>query len=62
MVQPKPRYKGVSKDNLGPHMIRACIDSRVPNKYMERNRILQAPVVEDFICKFHDCKVFSKMD
>ena len=29
---------------------------------MERNRILQAPVVEDFTCKFHDCKVFSKMD
>ena len=29
---------------------------------MERNRISQAPVVEDFTCKFHDCKVFSKMD
>ena len=29
---------------------------------MERNRILQAPVVEDFTCKFHDCKVFSKLD
>ena len=43
-------------------MIRASVDLRVPNKYMERNRILQAPVVEDFTCKFHDCKVFSKMD
>ena len=62
MVQPKPRYKNVSKDNLEPHMIRASVDLRVPNKYMERNRILQSPVVEGFTCKFHDCKVFSKMD
>ena len=29
---------------------------------MERNRILQAPVVKDFTCKFHACKYFSKMD
>ena len=43
-------------------MTRASVDLRVPNKYMERNRILQSPVVEDFTCKFHDCKVFSKMD
>ena len=62
VVQPKPRYKDVSKDNLGPHMIRASVGLRVPNKFMERNRILQAPVVEDFTCKFHDCNVFSKMD
>ena len=62
VVQPKPRYKNVSRDNLEPHMIRASVDFRVPNKYMERNRILQSPVVEDFTCKFQDCKVFSKMD
>ena len=62
VVQPKPRYSGVSKESLQPHMIRASVDLRVPNKYMERNRILQAPVVEDFTCKFHDCKVFSKLD
>ena len=62
VVQPKPRYAKVSKETLEPHMIRASVDLRVPNKYMERNRILQAPVVEDFTCKFHDCKVFSKMD
>ena len=43
-------------------MIRASVDLRVPNKYMEQNRILQAPVVEDFTGKFHDCKVISKMD
>ena len=62
VVQPKPRYSKESKDSLEPHMIRASVDLRVPNKHMERNRISQAPVVEDFTCKFHDCKVFSKMD
>ena len=60
--QPKPRYSKVSKECLEPHMIRASVDLRVPNKHMERNRISQAPVVEDFTCEFHDCKVFSKMD
>ena len=43
-------------------MIRACIDLTVPNKFMERNRITQGPVVEDFIYKFHDCVIFSKLD
>ena len=62
VVQLKQRYSAISKDNLEPHMIRASVDLLVQNKYMERNRILQAPVVEDFTCKFHDCKVFSKMD
>ena len=62
VVQPKPRYFKVSKECLEPHMIRASVDLRVPNKHMERSRISQAPVVEDFTCKFHDCKVLSKMD
>ena len=56
VVLPKPRYANVEKDNLEPHMIRASVDLRIPNKYMERNRIMQAPVVEDFTCKFHACK------
>jgi hypothetical protein len=43
-------------------MIRECIDMRIANKSMERNRITQSPVVEDFIYTFHKCKVFSKMD
>ena len=43
-------------------MIRASIDLRVLNKQMERNRITQSPVVEDFTCKFYDCTIFSKMD
>ena len=62
VVQPKPIYSKVSKECLEPHMIRASVDLRVPYKHMERNRISQAPVVEDFTCKFYDCKVFSKMD
>ena len=62
VVQPTPRYANFSKGTVEPHMVRAGVDLRIPNKYMERNRILQAPVVEDFTCKFHDCKVFSRMD
>ena len=49
VVQPKPRFANVSKDDLQPNMIRPCVDLRIPNKYMERNRITQGPVVEDFI-------------
>ena len=62
MVQPKPKYLHVSNDELQPHMIRACIDLRVPNKFMERNRITQGTIVEGFIYKFHECVVFSKLD
>ncbi len=62
VVQPKPRFKDTPRDQLEAHMIRASVDLRIPNKYMERNRISQATVVEDFIYKFHDCKIFSKLD
>ena len=62
VVQPKPKYIHMAKDDLQPNMIRACIDLRVPNKFMERNQITQGPIVEDFIYKFHDCVVFSKLD
>ena len=62
VVQPMPRYSKVSKDSLEPHMIGASVDLRVLNKQMERNRISQSPVVEDFSCKFHDCTIFSKME
>ena len=57
VVQPKPRFENTLKSKLAPHMIRASIDLRVPNKY-----ISQAAVVEDFMYKFRDCNVFSKMD
>ena len=35
VVQAKPRYSTVSKESLEPHMIRANVDLRVPNKHME---------------------------
>lgn len=62
VVQPKPRFVNIPKDELQPNMIRACVDLRIPNKYMERNRITQGPIVEDFMYKFHDCVKFSKLD
>ena len=62
VVQPKPMYKDTLREDLESHMIRASVDLRVPNKYMKRNRISPAPVVEDFTYKFHDCKIFSKLD
>ena len=60
VVQPKPRFK--NEKNFTAQMIRASIDLRIPNKHMERNRIVQNPIVEDFTHKFHDCTIFSKMD
>ena len=60
VVQPKPRF--AQKEELEPHMIRASVDLRVPNSKMERNRITQPPVVEDFIHKFNDCRIWSKLD
>ena len=62
VVQPKPRFLQVPKQELKTHMIRVCVDLRVPNKFMARHRITQGPVVEDFVYRFHDCRVFSKMD
>ena len=62
VVQPKPKYVHIPNDELQPNMIRACIDLRVPNKFTERNRIRLGPIVEDFIYKFHECAVFSKLD
>ena len=42
-------------------MIRASVDVRVHNKYMERSRVTQTPIVEDFIHRFHDCSIWTKM-
>ena len=42
VVQPKPRYAIVSKETLESHMIMANVNLRVPNKYIERNRISHA--------------------
>ena len=62
VVLPKPRFAGLRSDLLEPYMIRASVDLRVPNQYMERSRISQAPIVEDFIQKFHDCTIWTKLD
>ena len=62
VVQPKPNFVDTSKELLKPHMIRASVDLRVPNMYMERSRIIQPPIVEDFIHKFHDCNIWTKLD
>ena len=61
VVQPKPTFNAVDKDKLDLHMIRASVDLRVPNQFMERNRITQGPIVEGFMYKFHNCTVFSKL-
>ena len=36
------------------------MDLRVPNRFMERNRITQGAIFEGFMYQFHDCTVFSK--
>ena len=60
VVQPKPRFVG--KKKLEPHEIRTSIDLRVANQHMKRQRMVQAPLIEDFTHKFHDCTVWSKLD
>ena len=62
MVQPKPRFAGLRSEHLHPHMIRASVDFRVPNQFMERSRISQAATVKDFIHKFHDCTIWTQFD
>ena len=53
VVQPKPK---------NPKDIRVSLGLRVLNKSMERTCQVQAPITEDFIAMFKDCKVFSKLD
>ena len=56
------RNQGLRSGHLEQHTIRVSVDLRVPNQYMERSRISQAPIVEDFIHKFHDCTIWTKLD
>lgn len=51
LIQPKPKFNAVDEEKLEPHMIRASVSLRVPNQFMERNRITQGPIVEDFMYK-----------
>ena len=62
VVQPKPKFAETSSDKLEPHLIRVSVDLRVPNKHMERRRISQALIVTDFIRKFRDCTIWTKLD
>ena len=62
VVQFKPKFAEVPPEKLEPKMIRASVDLRVPNQYMECSQIAQAPVLEDFTHKFHDCSIWTKLD
>ncbi|XP_020625821.1 uncharacterized protein LOC110063202 [Orbicella faveolata] len=62
VVQPKATFNAVDKEKLEWQMIRASVDLRVTNQFMERNRITQGLTVEHFLYKFHECTVFSKLD
>ena len=53
VVQPKPK---------NPKDIRVSLDLRLLNKSMLRTRNVQAPITEDFVTVFRDCKIFSKLD
>ncbi|CAB4037535.1 Hypothetical predicted protein [Paramuricea clavata] len=45
-----------------PNDIRLSLDLRTLNKSMLRNCQVQAPITEDFITAFKDCRIFSKFD
>ena len=47
VVQPKPKFSELDKEDLEPHMIRASVDLRILNQFMERNRITQSTVGKD---------------
>ena len=53
VVQPKPK---------NPKDIRVSLDLRLLNKSMLRTRNIQAPITEDFVTEFRDCRIFSKLD
>ena len=53
VVQPKPK---------NPKDIRVSLNLRLLNRSMLRTQNIQAPITEDFVTEFRDCKVFSKLD
>ena len=53
VVQPKLK---------NPEDIRVSLDLHLLNRSMLRTRNIQAPITEDFVTEFRDCKVFSKLD
>ena len=46
-VQPKAKLAQTPIEELGPHIIRASVDLRVSNKYMEQTRITQTSIDKD---------------
>ena len=54
VIQPNSRFSKTPKEE--------GVGLRIPNKHMERSRIAQTPTVEDFIHRFHDCSIWTKMD
>ena len=61
-MQLKHKFAEGPTQKLAPNMIRASVDLRVTNEYMEHSQIAQAPVSEDFSHKFHDCSIWTKLD
>ena len=61
VVVHKPKFAGTPPGKLESHMIIASVDLRFPNQHMERSRILQAPLLEDFTHKFHNCTICTKL-
>ncbi|CAB4042060.1 Hypothetical predicted protein [Paramuricea clavata] len=45
-----------------PNDICLSLDLRTLNKSMLRTRQVQAPIAEDFITAFKDCRIFNKLD
>ena len=62
VVQHKPWFANISKDDIKQNMIHTFKDLRIPIKHMERNRISPRPIVEDFMYKLYNCITFSKLD
>lgn len=53
VVQPKQK---------NPNTNHVSLDLQVLNKAMQHTRHVQAPITEDFVTTFKDCKVFSNLD
>lgn len=48
----KPKFNAVDKEKIVPHKIRASVDLRLPNQFIERNRITQGPILKTSCTNF----------
>ena len=65
VVQHKPKFAQTSTDELGTNKIWANFYLWVPNQtntLSAVSRTTQSPTVEEFVHKFHDCKICTKLD